>query len=217
MLKRALLVAVLCVLSMLGLGGRTTYAQGGWPPFVFEVTPTYADGRITYDLFFISLLDPGKMTDVAIIFPLPEGTQYLRGTAQPSTAVSFDGREVKFFTSLLADNAIPVASFTVETVDPAQQIFVTQPWLSWQGDPAGDYLADVVVADIAKPALTWSKPRLERLLLEADATVLNGVATFNIHPTNLGGRGIRCGGEPAGAGRRNAGVGRGPTAVHMVL
>jgi hypothetical protein len=188
MFRRALLVAVLCVLLMVGLGGRGAQAQNGWPPFLFAVDPSYGDGRITYELFLVSLLDPGKMTDLTIIFPLPQGTRYVSGSAESSTEVTFDGQEVKFFTPVLKKNAIPVASFTVEAIDPAQKVFVTQPWLSWKGDPSGDYLANKVLIDVTKPQLPWSKPFNERLLLEADATVLDGITTFSIHPTGLGGR-----------------------------
>ena len=186
--KRALLVAVLCSLLMVGLGSMATQAQSNWPPFLFQVNPTYSDGTITYELFFVSLLPPGKMTDVTIICPLPEGTQYVSGSAEPSTQVTFDGQGVKFFTPVLDNNAIPVASFTVQATNPAQKVFVTQPWLSWKGNPSGDFLAHKILTDITKPDLKWEKPLQERLLLEADATVVDGVTTFRIHPTNLAGR-----------------------------
>ena len=188
MVKHTLLITFLNLLFMALLGGRGAQAQSGWPPFIIEMEPTYGDGRITYDLFFVSLLDPGDMTDLTIIVPLPEGTRYVSGGAQPSTEVTFDGREVKFFTPALDGNAIPVASFTVEAIDPSQTVFVAQPWLSWKGDPAGDYLAREVEIDITKPELTWSKPLQDRLLLEADAAVVDGITTFDIYATNLGGR-----------------------------
>jgi hypothetical protein len=125
-------------------------------PFEFTLTPSYADGRITYKLFFVSFLEGNALVDLDIHIPLPEGTRYVEGSAKKSTEVSFDGQEVRSFTSFLKGGALPTASFVVEVIDPEQRIYVTQPWLAWKGEQPGDYLANQVVVDITKPDLEWS-------------------------------------------------------------
>ncbi len=164
--------------------------QAQWPPFNFRLTPSYdaETGLITYDLFFGSQLE-GAMTDITINIPLPVGTQFLEAQAQPSTEVSFDGQEVKFFTAMLPRNkSIKVASFVVEPTDPAQTVFTTQPWLAWQGDLPGDYLNKEVSVDITKIPLVWAAPSRSRLRLEAWAEVIDDEITYTIYPANIGGR-----------------------------
>jgi hypothetical protein len=153
------------------------------------VTPVYEAGQITYNLFFLSLLEGGDLVDLDIRIPVPAGTRYVDGRAQESTAVSFDGQEVRFFTSVLKTGALPTASFVVAVTDPTQTTFVTQPWLAWKGQQPGDYLAAPVKIDITKPAVAWSKwPFPKQMLLEAAATVADEVITYTIFPLNNGGR-----------------------------
>ena len=185
----SLVLIVVGVVLVPSLPSNTVKAQGEWPPFEFTLTPSYADGRITYELFFVSFLEENPLVDLDIHIPLPEGTRYVEGNAQASTAVSFDGQEVRFFTSFLKDGALPNASFVVEVIDPQQRVYVTQPWLAWKGETPGDYLANQVVVDITKPDLGWSLwPFPKPLLLEASAVVTGDVITYYLFPFSYGNR-----------------------------
>jgi len=178
----SLLAGALSLLTPPGL------AQGQqWPPFTFRLTPTYANGQITYDVLFVKQFD-GNLTDIDIKIPLPEGTRFVSSNTQVNTAASFDGREVTFFTAVLDRNAIRVASFTVEPTDSAQTVFTTQPWLSWKGDQPGDFLADEVALDISQTPLAWSRPPRSRVQLEATAVSAGGVLTYTLQPDNVAGR-----------------------------
>lgn len=167
-------------------------ADAQWPPFRFLVEPSYEDGKITYQVDFRSRAD-WDFWDVDIKIPLPEGTRFLESNAQNSTAVSFDGQEVTFFTSVLARDQIRVASFTVEVIDPEKSEFTTQPWIAWKGEVPGDYLFDEVSIDITEEPLDWSTPRSTRLQLEMDGIITTyDTVTYNIYVENLsGGRGYR--------------------------
>lgn len=158
------------------------YAQ--WPPFKFNLKPTFEGNRITYHIELSSKVD-WPMTDVTIKVLLPEGTRYLQGGAQPTTTVDFDGVEVTFFTSSFNQKAIKDAFFTVEVVDPTVTNYTTHTWISWKGDQAGDYLTEEVSIDITKQPLNWQKPK-SRLQLDATAFVSADVITYALYPTNDG-------------------------------
>lgn len=174
---------VILFIALAGLLVAPRPAQAQWPPFVFRLTPTFAEGRITYDVLFVKQFE-GALTDITIKVPLPAGTRYLSSITQANTVASFDGREVTFFSAVLDRNAIRVASFTVEPTDPAQTVFTTQPWLSWKGDMPGDFLANEVTIDISKPVLDWSRPLQSWLRLEATAITGGNVLTYTLYPTN---------------------------------
>lgn len=176
-----LLAAILGPILMPASG----HAQTRWPPFRFSLTPTYSNSRITYKIFFTSLVE-GTMSDVAIKIPLPEGTRYVEGNAQATTSVRFDGQEVTFFTSVI-HQPIRVAYFTVEVTDPKLAVITARAWIAWKGDLRGDYLTDEVSLDITKPMLDWVKPASSRLQLETRAEVANDVITYFIYPKNFGG------------------------------
>ncbi len=184
---------IVCVLSIVLLAlvflPQSTYAQ--WPPFRFRLNPAYADGRITYNVDFRSLVD-WQMTDVTIKIPLPKGTRFVEGNAQASTTVTFDGAEVTFFTYGLSRNRISVASFTVEVIDPKQTLFVTHAWISWKGAVPGDYLTNDFTLDTTRQPLNWTPPLRSRLQLEASALVNDNIITYNFYPKNTrGGRASR--------------------------
>jgi hypothetical protein len=186
-LSLALVMIIVGVVLVPSLPPSTVKAQGEWPPFEFTLTPSYADGRITYQLFLVSFLEGSALLDLDIHIPLPKGTRYVEGSAQASTAVSFDGQEVRFFTAFVPNNALPTASFAVEVVDPEQKVYVTQPWLAWKGEQPGDYLANPVVVDSSKPNLEWSLwPFPKPLLLEASAAVTGDEITYYLFPLNYG-------------------------------
>ena len=184
-LSLTLVLIVVGVVLVPSLPSNTVKAQGEWPPFEFTLTPSYSDGQITYELFFVSFLEGSALVDLDIHIPLPQGTRYVAGSAQKSTTVTFDGQEVRFFTAVLPAGALPTASFVVEVIDPEQGLYVTQPWLAWKGEQPGDFLANQVVVDITKPNLEWSSWAFpKRLLLEASAVVTGDVITYYLFPLN---------------------------------
>lgn len=156
------------------------YAQLPWPPFWFSLTPSYDQGKLIYNMELSSRVD-WTMTDVAFKIPLPEGTRFLEGNAQPSTTVEFNGQEVTVFTSFFK-GWLPTASFVLEIEDPTRTVYTTQAWITWKGDQPGDYLTDEVTIDISRPPLNWQPPASARLILNASATVVEDVITYAFQP-----------------------------------
>lgn len=155
-----------------------------WPPFWFELIPTYEDGKIIYQLGVYSRVDQ-QMFDMVIQVPIPEGTRFLEANAQPETQTEFDGQTVTFVTVTL-DKYIEETSFAVEITDPARTVFSTQPWVSWKGPLQGDYLFEPVSIDITQQPLNWQSPGLSRLQLGVEATVSDGSLTYAIYPKAIG-------------------------------
>lgn len=192
MFKRSpIIIALLICLLMLAIPSQSSYAQ--WPPFRFNLTPSYQDGKITYTLDFLDQTG-GSMRDVVINIPIPEGTSYLEGTAQASTSVTFDGKEVSFVTYMLSQNRIRTASFTVEITDPSRTEFTTHAWISWKGEVSGDFLTDEVSVDTTKEQkpLSWNRPPNSNLFLEMGAKVTDDIVTYTIQAENTrGGSSLR--------------------------
>jgi hypothetical protein len=174
-----MLIGVALLLT-LTTGTERVYAQSPWPPFWFSLSPSYDNGKITYKMYLYSLVD-GAMTDVTFKIPLPDGTRFLEGNAEPSTTVDFDGQEITVFTSFF-DGWFAVPSFVLEVVDPTQTVFTTRAWITWKGDNPGEYLAEDVSIDITSTPLNWQQPPRSRLLLEASATATDDVITYAIYP-----------------------------------
>jgi hypothetical protein len=181
--KLSLVIYIVLVLVLI-LTLERVYAQ--WPPFLFSLTPSYEDGKITYHIKFSRQVD-WVMTNVTFKIPLPEGTRFLEASAQPLTNVDFDGAEVTFFTSGVLLRPIRTASFVVEVTDPMMTVSTTHAWISWEGDQPGDYLTKDVSIDITQQPLNWGKPS-SRLQLDASATVAADVITYTIYPKNVGGQ-----------------------------
>ncbi len=181
-----LLVFVIGFLLFLLSGPKPAGAR--WPPFNFRMSPTHENGRITYNLTFNSRPEYGMINDVSINIPLPAGTRYVEGNAPSTTTVSFDGQEIKFFSSILPRRAIRNVSFVVEIQDSEQTVFTTHAWITWKGDLAGDYLTREVSIDLNRPPIDWDKPARSRLQVETIATSVDGVVTYFIYPTNKRGR-----------------------------
>jgi hypothetical protein len=165
----------LFLLLALILPGRV-HAQ--WPPFRFDLEPSYADGQITYQIDFRSQVD-WRMADVTLKILLPEGTRFVKAEALPATSVDFDGAEVTFFN--FTAERIKDAYFVVEVADPAMTVFTTHAWISWGGDQPGDYLTEDVPIDITLQPLNWEKPRKPRLQLEAGAMVADDQITYTVY------------------------------------
>lgn len=151
-----------------------------WPPFWFDLVPSYENGKITYQVGLYSLVDQ-QMLDVVIKIPIPEGTRYLEASSLPETGIQFDGQNVTFVT-IVVDKYIEEASFTVEITNPTQTVFSTQPWISWKGPLQGDYLFEPVSIDITRQPLNWQSPGLSRLQLGVGATVSDSILTYTIYP-----------------------------------
>jgi hypothetical protein len=179
--RLSLLIGLVLVLTLMP-APEPVYAQ--WPPFGFNMTPSYENGRITYSLRFSSQVD-WMMSNVAIKIPLPEGTRFLEANALPMTSVDFDGAEVTFFTHVLY-RSIQDTSFVVEVVDPTMTVFTTYVWITWEGDQPGDYLVKDVSIDTTLQPLNWERPAGSSLQLEASATVADDVITYAIYPQNVG-------------------------------
>ncbi len=172
----------LAILLLLLPAPRRAYAQ--WPPFRFRLTPTYENGQITYQLRLSSEVE-WRMADITIKIPIPEGTRYLKADAPSTTQVSFDGREVTFFTF---HEDIDDVSFVVEVTNPELTVFTTYAWIAWGGDHPGDYLEEEESIDITEKPLPWQEPRSPRVELEAEAQVTNDIITYNIYPTSVTGK-----------------------------
>lgn len=181
-LKKMLLVGFLINLALIMLPGQ---AQAQWPPFSFRVKSTYNEGRITYVLDLAKKFD-GPMADLVIKVPLPPGTRFLEAGGPDGTNATFDGAEVTFFTPTL-HKPLRDMVLIVEVDNPQQTEFTTHAWLSWQGDIPGDYLTGDTSIDITRTPLNWEKPA-SRLRLEAGAVVEGDIVTYNLYPTNIGGR-----------------------------
>lgn len=179
--KLILLTGITLLLTFTFLS-RPTHAQ--WPPFNFRLTPSYADGKITYNLIFSEQVD-WAMSDVTIKIPLPEGTRFLEAGAESSMQVTFDGKEITFFTSTF-NRSLRNAFFVVEVTEPDQTVFTTNAWISWKGDQPGDFLTDDFSFDITRQPLNWDRPSQSALELEAKAIVADNVIDYVIYPKHVG-------------------------------
>ncbi len=180
--KVSLPVNLLLLLALI-LPGQ---AHAQWPPFKFALEPSYAEGKIVYDIRLSSKVD-WRMADVTLKIPLPDGTRFLEASTLPTTQVNFDDAEVTFFTSI---SDIKDAYFIVEVTDPAKTVFTTHAWISWQGDQPGDYLTEDVSIDITLQSLSWEKPPDPSLGLEVTAKAADKLITYLIYPEKNTGKRI---------------------------
>ena len=79
-----LVAGVAVLLMLLVLKSESAYAQ--WPPFNFNLIPSYEDGKITYHIEFRDRVD-WTMTDLTIKISLPEGTRFLEAGAIPYSSL----------------------------------------------------------------------------------------------------------------------------------
>ncbi|MDX1520063.1 MAG: hypothetical protein R3264_00370 [Anaerolineae bacterium] len=183
LLKRPSKLAFLIILSftlLFSLASKPAQAQ--WPPFSLRFSPVHEDGKITYNFTFSDRVD-WQMTDISINIPLPEGTQFLEAGAQDGTEVTFDGQEIRFFTSVL-HRPIRTAYFIVEVIDPGKIDYETFAWVSWKGENPGSFSTDPITVDTTLIPLKWSRPSTPRLLLESEATVTEDTITYTVYPYN---------------------------------
>lgn len=180
--KKLLSFILITIFALILLPGQ---AQAQWPPFAFRLKSIYNEGKITYTLDLAKKFD-GPMADLFIKVPLPPGTRFLEAGGPDGTNATFDGTEVTFFTPTL-HKPLRNMYLIVEVDNPQQTEFTTHAWLSWQGDIPGDYLTGDYNIDITRTPLIWEKPA-SRLRLEAGAVVEGDIITYNLYPTNTGGR-----------------------------
>jgi hypothetical protein len=91
-----------------------------------------ANGIITYN---ISPMNIGgmRMWDLKINIPIPEGTSFLSAEAPAPFVTSFDGREVSFFTTEMAQRVeVNRLSFKVSTTQVTTPFVVTHAWATWK-------------------------------------------------------------------------------------
>lgn len=167
------------------------------PPFDFELTPSFSEGKLTYRINFDLETKKinGLMTNVNFKIPIPEGTRFVEANAQASTAVSFDGSNVNFFTSSMINLGLTRRStrvvirdawFVVEVVEPARGVFKTSALITWEGDQPGSYQTEEFSYDTTRPVLDWSPPPSSALEVELSATSVDGLITYFIRPANVG-------------------------------
>ena len=181
--KSSLAVIVINLLLGLLVIPEQSYAQ--WPPFDFELIPSYADGKITYNLEFRDRVD-WTMTNVTIKIPIPAGTRFIEANAIPTIDTSFDGSEVTFYASVL-NRRIRTgdAFFVVEVTDPTLTVVNSHAWIAWEGNQPGDYLTEDEGINITRQPLNWEKPADSHLQLEVSATVTDESITYYIYPRNI--------------------------------
>jgi hypothetical protein len=160
-------------------------AQAKWPPFDFRLSPVHENGTIKYNIKLSSQVE-SPLANLMIKIPLPKGTRFVAVDTQPTISSIFDGAEVSFATSLL-DPPLIDTFFVVEAVDPEQTVFETHAWIAWQGEQPGNYLTPNISFDINRQPLNWDEPSNPRLLLKASAAVTEGIVTYSIYLTNVGG------------------------------
>jgi hypothetical protein len=183
-IKLRLILLIGFALSLI-LAPTPKQVSAQWPPFNFDLTPVYENGKITYHIELSRQVD-WALTDVDLKILLPEGTRFLEAAALPTTRVDFDGTEITFFTAVL-HRPLRNTSFTVGITDPARTTFTTHAWIAWKGNQPGDYLTEDVSLDLTQQPLAWAGPR-SRLRLEAGAIVADDVITYLIYPKNVGER-----------------------------
>ncbi len=180
--KVSLLISIAVLLTLIP-APKQAYAQ--WPPFSFDLTSSYEDGKISYNIEFKKEVE-GALTDVTLKIPLPAGTRFLEARAEPSVSVDFDGAEITFFSSVV-HRPLRNTTFVVEITDQELTTFTTHAWIMWKGNQPGDYLTQDVSIDITRQPLNWSRPR-SQLRLETGATVSGNVITYMIYPKHIGRR-----------------------------
>lgn len=186
MQKYAIMTIALLLLALGMIVPQASQAQ--WPPFRFELIPSYENSKLIYRLEFRNSTD-WLMTNLTIKLPLPEGTRYVEAQSTPDIAVSFDGKEITVFMAVV-DRELKQAdvSIILEPTDPAATVFTAQPWIAWQGQEPGDYLPKPVAIDITRTPIDWAAPTSSKLQLSMSATVEANIITYYIFTRNVGDR-----------------------------
>jgi uncharacterized repeat protein (TIGR01451 family) len=181
---RARRIAPLISVILLALTLQPQPAHAQWPPFNFKLRPSYADGRITYKIKLSSLVE-WRLSDIRINIPLPEGTRYVEGVAaHPGTQVTFDGKEISFFTPTF-HKPIQDVRFVVEVTDTKRTVFATHAWIKWSGDVPGEFLTEDISIDLTRPPLNWDWPFFS-MQLGASALVQGDTVAYSVYVKNVG-------------------------------
>lgn len=164
--------------------GSVSAQDEGWPPFWFDLIPTYAGDRLTYSINVYRRVE-WPLPGLTINIPLPEGTRFVADNIPAGVEAKFDGQAV-IFSAPAFDRYLEGASFTVEVIDPRLTVFTTQAQITWQGEQPGGYLAESVSFDTTKPVLNWQPSLDSRLQLGLSATVAGNVITYALYPRAIG-------------------------------
>jgi len=115
-----------------------------------EASALVAGNLVTYAIYPTNV--GGRMWDLRINVPVPEGTTFLSTEIPQSFTASFDGREVSFFTAELAAQAdVGPLIFRVSTERTAAPLIATHAWAAWKNvgrntTPSGQAVtADIVI------------------------------------------------------------------------
>jgi hypothetical protein len=102
------------------------------PRLQLKANATVADGVITYYIYPVNI-SWMRMWDVRINIPLPPGTSFLSAETTSPFVAGFDGREVSFFATELAQQVeIAPLRFKVSTKGVTAPFAVTHIWASWK-------------------------------------------------------------------------------------
>ncbi len=178
---RAVLLVSAAMLFVLTFLPEQIYAQEPWPPFWFEIIPSYESGKITYNIEFSSRVE-WQMSDLVIKVLLPENTRFLEAETLLPNRVEFNGQEVIFFIQSFDYQSTEGNSFTVEITNPTQTVFTTQSTITWNGDQPGSYQTEIIPFDTTWQPLNWEPLPQSRLQLGAKATTDNNIITYEIYP-----------------------------------
>jgi hypothetical protein len=115
-----------------------------------EASAAVTGNLVTYAIYPTNV--GGRMWDLKINVPVPEGTTFLSTEVPQSFTASFNGREVSFFTAELAAQAdVGPLIFRVSTERTAAPLIATHAWAMWENvgknaTPFGQAVtADIVI------------------------------------------------------------------------
>ncbi|MBI1878315.1 MAG: hypothetical protein HYR94_08840, partial [Chloroflexi bacterium] len=158
--------------------------QEVWPPFWFDLTPSYENGKIVYTVALSRRVD-WLMPNLTVKIPLPEGTRFVEAKSPPDVQTQFDGREITFLAPAF-NRYFEGNFFIVEITDPAKTIFTSQARISWGGERQGTYESETISFDITRKPLNWTAPPASSLQLGVGAVVANNTIRYILYPKAIG-------------------------------
>jgi uncharacterized repeat protein (TIGR01451 family) len=116
-----------------------TQPSSSWPEIPtprlqLRATAFVTLGVITYNIYPIKT-DQLRMWDVKINVPIPEGTIFLSAETPASFVADFDGREVSYFTTEMAEQVeLEPLILKVSTAGVTTPFVVTHAWARWKNE-----------------------------------------------------------------------------------
>ncbi len=154
-----------------------------WPPFWYDLIPTYGEGTITYQVGVYTRVD-WHIVDLFIKIRIPDGTRFVSAQVQPGAVYSFEGQEISFFTASL-NQYFEDTSFVVEVTDSTRTDFTAESWISWKGNNPGSYSSEPVTVSTVQQRLDWSPPPPAGLQVGAAATVDDDDLAYTLYPRSV--------------------------------